>query len=835
VKATRDRGSPGSEAAPASSRRAGWLAGLAGPGLIAGAVLILLHDVAFRGMVSNQHPDLLAFWLPNHCFLGNSLAAGRIPAWNPYALAGTPFAADPQSGWLYLPAMALYSGLPCHVAIRWFVIAQPLLGGLGTYWFLRSEGLSRPAATVGGIGLALAVSGTLLALYLPFAGTLAWTAMLLAAASRLLRAPGWPARLGWTAATALAWGQLVSAHPTNGLVLGTGALAAYGVVRLAGDVRRGSRTAPGALALGGLLVAALLVVNLAILLPRLAYVPRTTMGLGFGRLEAEAASVSGEPIPTVKLGPGAPALWPLQLALWPGAYLGAASLALAFAGWWTRRHRALVVAFSGYAAVTYLLSLEVVARALAPAVRAIPLGGLYLHSPWRFRLGLLVALPVLAAVGAEAWWNAPSRGTRLAMLAPGVALFALAPILLVGPQPLAMAAAGGVGTAAVLVAAARRARWSAALPVVLAAELVVAGLLGQAQNHEAGWADFAPTGTSTRPFTNLLEPAIGAATYVRPGSVAGALARAGPSRFASVEPALAREPRGLLLRQDPQDWALIANNRAMLFGLEDAQGYNPVQLLRYWMFVRAVNEVPIDYNASVFVDLSPAVRELLQVDLAAARAGRPPVPGARQLALERAWAAYELPDSTARASLVFEWTVIPDTVTALRTALATGFDPSSRAVLEQDPGIASTADGVGDGSEPPGRAEYANQGPQSARVEVETAAAGVLVIRNVFDPGWRATVDGRPAPVLVADGFLQAVPVPAGRHTVVLGYDDPWIGYGLTGSILSLAALLGAALWARARRPRTRLAIRSRSPREPLPSAADDPAPHRRSGEPDGA
>ncbi|MGH2683742.1 MAG: hypothetical protein ACRDIX_10965, partial [Actinomycetota bacterium] len=129
---------------------------LGGPALIVGAVLLVLHDVAFRGMASNQHPDLLAFWLPNHCFLGNSLAAGRIPTWNPYALAGTPFAADPQSGWLYLPAMALYAGLPCHVAIRWFVIAQPLIGGLGMYAFLRNEGLSRPAASVGGVSLALA-------------------------------------------------------------------------------------------------------------------------------------------------------------------------------------------------------------------------------------------------------------------------------------------------------------------------------------------------------------------------------------------------------------------------------------------------------------------------------------------------------------------------------------------------------------------------------------------------------------------------------------------------------------------------------------------------------
>ncbi|MGH2681992.1 MAG: YfhO family protein, partial [Actinomycetota bacterium] len=686
------------------------------------------------------------------------------------------------------------------------------------------------------VGLALAVAGTLLVVYLPFAGTLAWAAVLLAAASRLLRTPGWPARLGWIVAAALAWGQLVSAHPTNGLVLGTGALAAYGAARLTTDVRQGIRTRTAALGLAGLVLAALVAVNLAILLPRLAYVPRTTMGLGFGRLEALAASLAGDSIPAAKVGPGAPPLWPLQLSLWPGAYLGAATLALAFAGWWARRHRALVAAFSGYAALTYLLSLEVVAGALAPVVRAIPLGGLYLHSPWRFRLGLVVALPVLAALGADAWWDVRSRRTRLAMLAPGVAVWGLAPVLLVGPRPLAMAAVGGVGTAVALGAATRTTRWAVLLPVVLAAELVVAALLGQGQSRETGRAEFAPTGTSTRPLTNLLEPDIEAKAYVRADPVAGALARAGPSRFASVEPALARRPRGFLLQQDPEEWGLTANGRAMLFGLEDAQGYNPVQLLRYWAFVRAANEVPIDYNASVFVDLTGAVRELLQVDLAAARTGRPPFAGARALGVGGGWTAYELPDPTERASVVSDWTLAADPEAALRTVLDPGFDPSTRVVLEQDPGISPSIDAPGDVARPSGTARYRSLGPQSVRVDVEAAGPAILVIRNPFDPGWRATVDGRPAPVLVADGFLHAVPVPAGRHTVVLSYDDPWIGYGLAGSALSLAALLGASVWARAQR-RRRPGGRFRSPRPPPPSDPDADGRHRhhRPHEPDRA
>ncbi|HVM33858.1 MAG TPA: hypothetical protein VM784_00745, partial [Actinomycetota bacterium] len=68
---------------------------------------MILRDVAFGGMLTTAHPDVLTQWLPVHCFLGKSLAAGNVPQWNPYVMGGVPFAADPQSGWMYLPAMSL--------------------------------------------------------------------------------------------------------------------------------------------------------------------------------------------------------------------------------------------------------------------------------------------------------------------------------------------------------------------------------------------------------------------------------------------------------------------------------------------------------------------------------------------------------------------------------------------------------------------------------------------------------------------------------------------------------------------------------------------------------
>ena len=137
--------------------------------------------------------------------------------------------------------------------------------------------------------------------------------------------------------------------------------------------------------------------------------------------------------------------------------------------------------------------------------------------------------------------------------------------------------------------------------------------------------------------------------------------------------------------------------------------------------------------------------------------------------------------------MVGTWQVVASRAAALDAVTAAGFDPERTVVLEADPGLG--APGAA-----PGSARFAWTGRQSARVEVLAARAGLLLVRNTYDPHWHATVDGKPAPVLPADSFLQAVPVPAGSHVVTLAYDDPSIGVGLLGSVVALAILAGAAI-----------------------------------------
>lgn len=76
-------------------------------------------------------------------------------------------------------------------------------------------------------------------------------------------------------------------------------------------------------------------------------------------------------------------------------------------------------------------------------------------------------------------------------------------------------------------------------------------------------------------------------------------------------------------------------------------------------------------------------------------------------------------------------------------------------------------------------------------LEVNAAAEGIVVVSEVWYPGWRAWVDGQETPVLLANYLFRGVAVPAGRHQVRLVYDPPRFRLGLVLAGLALLGLCG--------------------------------------------
>ncbi len=92
--------------------------------------------------------------------------------------------------------------------------------------------------------------------------------------------------------------------------------------------------------------------------------------------------------------------------------------------------------------------------------------------------------------------------------------------------------------------------------------------------------------------------------------------------------------------------------------------------------------------------------------------------------------------------------------------------------------------------------------PEHLALSVQTPTDSLVMLSEVYYPGWTATVDGVPTPILRADYALRAVAVRAGTHRIEMTY-DPWsvkIGMGVTAATLLAIALGGIAVRMRARR-----------------------------------
>ncbi len=700
---TRPLAPPETTTDPRSSGGRRILRAVAGPALIAAAVLFALRGFAFGGGLTQAHPDILAFWLPRFSFLGRSLAAGHVPLWNPYEMAGARYAADPQGGWLYLAPMALFTWLSPAAAMRAFIVANPLLAGLGMYTFLRIERLSRLTAALGALSLAMLMSTSEIAIAMPFAGALAWTTVTLVGAAGYRRADRWPARVGWIAVGALGWSQVATAHLSHGLVVCTLLVIAYLAAGVIGGGEPDSAVAAGsgrrqlvqasthALAF----VIALPLLSLAVLVPRMQALRGSSLAAGYDRLGDALGTLGGggEAIQTNGVWAG----WPFAFGMTPGAYAGAAILLGVPLALRARRFRPLVWAFGGALAVTWFGMLDaVVTNSLVRAVvLRIPFGDVYLHNPGRLRYLAVLAVPMLGAVGIQGLRDEPLDARRAARwLAAGAVLWLGVPLAMRAyPAHLVFLAVALIAAGVAMHAlATRRYVWAWAM----VAGVLTLELIGSAMwSHATSFGDTVLTGLEGGEHPNLVPqplplPEVDAAAFTMPTAFVARLQASG-SPYLTWAPPAAYFEKGYLFMQSEPDWPALAMERGSLFGVRDVLGYNPVQLPRYWNYMRARTDLPVFYNAAV-IDL-PTEQDvrLLGVRFLIVPSGiASPLPG-EVVDREQGYDLVELDGWAPRASVVPTWTVVDSQTAALETVLQPGFDPSKVAVLEADPGVVQEA------------------------------------------------------------------------------------------------------------------------------------------------
>jgi hypothetical protein len=152
---------------------------------------------------------------------------------------------------------------------------------------------------------------------------------------------------------------------------------------------------------------------------------------------------------------------------------------------------------------------------------------------------------------------------------------------------------------------------------------------------------------------------------------------------------------------------------------------------------------------------------------------------------------FRVPDAFPRARVVGGARIAGDDE-GVDVLLDPGFDPAREVVL-------AAGEAAPPPTEVPGTAGVVDERSDRVALEADLRTPAFVVLADSFDPGWRATLDGAPVPVLRANLAFRAVRVPAGRHRIEMVYRPRAL---LAGLAVSAVAVL-AALALLARGPRT--------------------------------
>lgn len=449
-------------------------------------------------------------------------------------------------------------------------------------------------------------------------------------------------------------------------------------------------------------------------------------------------------------------------------YLGVPACALAFLAIGSRR-RTLVRASSIGFFAAIIVALGVHTPLYGLLLKVVPGLG-WLRAPARFWILALACFSLLAGLGVEALAEMLGKDKAAAgrwiagLLAVVFVLFGSA-ALFWGGDPAPYIRAGLIGAASLLVVA--LALWEK-MPARWASVALLVCLFADGTSVGRSWWQLSSV-------EEVLEPGREVAAYL------AALPDAGRVYSPSYS---------------------IAQQTAWHDGLETAHGVDPMQIERYREFMALAGGYQ-DAEYSVVIPPFPQ-DEPLATAFAASRpdASLLGMLNVRYLAAEFPVSAdgwdlavrlgttyvYENIRAAPRAWLAHSVEVVEGGDAAVLEAAA-ALDAGRRAVVEAPlPGPAYPPQGQAAES-----ANIVRRTPNSLELEVQSAAPALLVLGEIWYPGWRAWVDGQRVDVLRTNSVLRGVYLAqSGQHAVRLAYVPVpvYVGAGLSALAFLAFALM---------------------------------------------
>jgi Bacterial membrane protein YfhO len=701
-----------------------------------------------------------------------------MPLWNPYVMAGRPYLANAQSA-VFSPFSTPAYAMPVSRALGWIAALKLFVAAFGAYLLARALRLRFAPALLAGIVYAFGLFFVAWVTW-PLASVWAWLPWLLALTELVVRRPGPLPVAGLSVIVAF---QFLGGHPESSFHV-LFAASSFLLLRLT-VLRRESP--PDARPLRRPLVAFVLGVAGGALLAALTLIPLGELILNSGELEERTAADPDKIRPSFLAMAFLPDYWGRTTqTLLPvsgfinnrALYAGALPLMLATAAPVLRPSltRVAIAAF-GLCAV----GVAVGAPPIHQIVNALP-GFSSAHNS-RMIIFYLLAVALLAAFTFDDL-VAPERPPRSRWV-PRIAL-------LLACIPLVWLAVGRPGPGDVwpaletawgfvhppldsdVIRLGALVLWvSFAVPAVVLLLLRARGRVGATAFAVAALAlvtfDLFRIGMGLNTAIdeeNARVPTTGAIEYLRDRR---------PERFVGVN------KLGILPPIEP--------NLAMDFDLYDVRGYDyPTERRHSRLWKEAVFDREgffIPHIEAPLTDRSLRVFSLLAAhDLVTAPEHKLRHESLRQVYNGPDARVYENERALPRASLVGAARVVDGEDAAFDGVLDPRFDPRREALVgEPIAGLAARPLAPGAA----GSATIVEDEPERVVVEADARRRSLLVLADVYYPGWKAEVDGRDTSIERVDYLLRGIPLSPGQHRIEFRYEPAsW----RIGWILSLAGLI---------------------------------------------
>jgi hypothetical protein len=139
--------------------------------------------------------------------------------------------------------------------------------------------------------------------------------------------------------------------------------------------------------------------------------------------------------------------------------------------------------------------------------------------------------------------------------------------------------------------------------------------------------------------------------------------------------------------------------------------------------------------------------------------------------------------------VVYATEQIDDDARAINRLLDERFDLRNMAITAEPTGLPSVAE------MPATQARIVTYEATRVEVEATTSQEGLLILGDQYHPGWRASVDGKPTPILRANHTLRGVILPPGAHRITFEFAPTSLKTGMWLSGIGLALLVALVIF----------------------------------------